>query len=967
MKKQILKSMLCLSLSAAMLFGEAGAALAETAAPVEAGQELVEAEVRPETEQAEAADSEAEEARTGAEEADTQAGAEGAGAQAAQAGAEEADVQETEETGTAVEGAESQEDVDAVGAKIVSAYNLADVTGLAYDPVTRVLSWNKVPGANNYRVEICDASGAHLNSFSINSVYANVGEYYGFSADTTYNFKVTARNTTEMYLLAAGVSSDDRKNYEYDGYVSKTVGTVVTYDLYKYPASSNAAQIASVARVSTNKAVSALAQLAYKETTNESLVFTVSPAVLQVGESVEYDYANNPSYKSEGVALYSYSGEVDTVNGAVGDIVIPLSAFTPGDTVYIRARVYNPNYDYDSMQGQTHENRYSEYKEITYQIPASTIDYVSMIVTDSSIRLEPSCHGSVTGYQYQRKNGKKWIDLGQQSDYYTDKGLKADTKYTYRVRGYMYNENTKKTVYTAWKTVSAYTWGSSLNLKGSAASATSVSLKWSKVAKAEGYEIYRVDTSSVYYNVAKDDPEEAFQNATLIKTLKKPKKASYKDKKLTKGMTYTYIVRAYRTVNKNKYYIQNSVSVPLTEVGGIQVVNQYYKADASYVVSWKKMTGISGYKVEKYDSRTGKYEAYRTLKKGAASVTLPKVAVGDKDVTYRIRPYKGTRYYAGQNVTVEAKLPAVKNVKAVKTADGVSVTWSAVAGADYYQVYRAKTDSAVYDKTTKTYSIGSDAKLVYEANYTDTSAGVSLAPVSGGANGYTYSDALDKALNGSSFYDGISAYRTTAIKGTSVVDKTFTIKSLIAKSEDSSYNKNTDPEYNQQYGYYMGRYGSYQKNADGSLKTKDIVMVEGPKAGNEYFYFVLAVARPANGANQNADNTVSVGYTKAAHVVYTAKTAAKAAKLSSVSSKKKESVTVKVKKAKGVSGYAIYRSTKKGKGYVKIGTTTKTSYTDNNVIGGKTYYYKVASYKKTENGTYMYSKLSKQKSVKVKK
>ena len=53
MKKQILKSMLCLSLSAAMLFGEAGAALAETAAPVEAGQELVEAEVRPETEQAE--------------------------------------------------------------------------------------------------------------------------------------------------------------------------------------------------------------------------------------------------------------------------------------------------------------------------------------------------------------------------------------------------------------------------------------------------------------------------------------------------------------------------------------------------------------------------------------------------------------------------------------------------------------------------------------------------------------------------------------------------------------------------------------------------------------------------------------------------------------------------------------------------------------------------------------------------
>ena len=43
------------------------------------------------------------------------------------------------------------------------------------------------------------------------------------------------------------------------------------------------------------------------------------------------------------------------------------------------------------------------------------------------------------------------------------------------------------------------------------------------------------------------------------------------------------------------------------------------------------------------------------------------------------------------------------------------------------------------------------------------------------------------------------------------------------------------------------------------------------------------------------------------------------------------------------------------------------SYTDNNVTGGKTYYYKVASYKTSENGTYVYSKLSSAKKVKIKK
>ncbi len=60
----------------------------------------------------------------------------------------------------------------------------------------------------------------------------------------------------------------------------------------------------------------------------------------------------------------------------------------------------------------------------------------------------PSGSGTITGYQYQRKNVKKWVTLAQQGDNYTDKGLKADTKYTYRVRGYIYNDTTKKTSYT---------------------------------------------------------------------------------------------------------------------------------------------------------------------------------------------------------------------------------------------------------------------------------------------------------------------------------------------------------------------------------------------------------------------------------------------------------------------------------------------------------------------------------------
>ena len=669
---------------------------------------------------------------------------------------------------------------------------------------------------------------------------------------------------------------------------------------------------------------------------------------------------------SDGVEKIYGSGRINANQyGMLSDISIPLSAFTSGDTLYLRARVYNDDY---SGTGSS----YSAYVATTYKIPAAEMRNLYTVVTSSSIRLEPSSEGKVTGYCYQKKNGKKWIDLGSQPDAYTDKGLQADKKYTYRVRGYIYNPATKKTSYTGWKTVSAYTWGSALNLKGNAARKTAVTLSWNKVAKAEGYEIYRVESDSYDYNVNKGEGVEYFDNAVLVKTIKKAKTTKFKDKKLTNGGNYRYYVRAYRTVNKDKYYIEDSITVSLAANGAWKPETEYYLASGDYMITWQKRTGISGYKVEKRDVKTGRYVAYKTLGKNATSIKLPKVSVGAASETYRIRVYNGKKVYDNDySFIVSPKLAAVKNVKAVQTAEGVQVTWSAVSGADYYEVYRAKQDSFSYDKTTKTYTLGTGVGSVLEANYTDTSTGVNLAPSSGSAaTGYSYGtygtasyEALrNAAYNGGTFYDEISAYRTTEIKGTSVVDKTISVKGLVRKSDlDPNYDSSKDTD---KTGY---PFKQYAKEANGTLMTKTTIMVQGPQEGTQYYYFVRAVAKTANGANRNSTNTYSIGYTKAASVVYTKVTAAKATKLSSAKSSKKASVTLKIKKAAGAKGYAIYRSTKKGKGYVQIGTSTKPTYTDNDVVGGKTYYYKVAPYKLSENGTFIYYKQSAAKKVKVKK
>lgn len=87
--------------------------------------------------------------------------------------------------------------------------------------------------------------------------------------------------------------------------------------------------------------------------------------------------------------------------------------------------------------------------------------------------------------------------------------------------------------------------------------------------------------------------------------------------------------------------------------------------------------------------------------------------------------------------------------------------------------------------------------------------------------------------------------------------------------------------------------------------------------------------------------------------------------------KKKSKRVVKVswKKQKNVSGYEVYRSTKKNKSFKKIKTLKKVgkvTYTNKKLKKGKTYYYKVRAYK-VVSGKKVYGKFSTVKKIKIKK
>ena len=60
-------------------------------------------------------------------------------------------------------------------------------------------------------------------------------------------------------------------------------------------------------------------------------------------------------------------------------------------------------------------------------------------------------------------------------------------------------------------------------------------------------------------------------------------------------------------------------------------------------------------------------------------------------------------------------------------------------------------------------------------------------------------------------------------------------------------------------------------------------------------------------------------------------------------------VILKWKKIEGTSGYVVYRSTKKSKGYERIADVASAKYRDKKVKRGKVYYYKVTAYVREGN------------------
>lgn len=226
-------------------------------------------------------------------------------------------------------------------------------------------------------------------------------------------------------------------------------------------------------------------------------------------------------------------------------------------------------------------------------------------------------------------------------------------------------------------------------LKATAESATGpVTLSWSEAADdVTGYRVYRYDPDQDKYVY-----------------LKSTTSRKYTDEDVTSGKTYQYKVRCYWTIGGTNYYGNySSVISVTTPPAKVTEVDTETRSSTYLTLNWKKVSGASGYRIYKYNTSSKSYEKVTTISKGSTVSYKITGLTAATEYQFKVRAYKktdtGTLWGSSSSAYKDCTKPAqTKNLKAATKSSAVTLTWSKVARAGGYQIYRYNSKTKKYEK-----------------------------------------------------------------------------------------------------------------------------------------------------------------------------------------------------------------------------------------------------------------------------
>ena len=318
----------------------------------------------------------------------------------------------------------------------------------------------------------------------------------------------------------------------------------------------------------------------------------------------------------------------------------------------------------------------------------------------TSLTLAWDKNASASGYVVEQYKGGKWTQIAKTSSNatvtYTVNGLKVDTTYTFRIKGYVVSGTTEYS--SEYTRLAAKTRIANVGtFKGSTVSDSAVKLDWSKNDKATGYVIEQ-------YKGGK---------WTVLATTKNNTTLTFTVKGLAEGTAYSFRIKSFRKTGSTTEFSEYTAIKAATLLDGVSDFKVTSVTGSWITLEWAKNDKATGYAIEQY--KGGKWTVIATTKNNTTLKFTVKGLKNDTTYSFRIRAYKtagGSNVYSDY-VRIAGKT-RIANVASFKgsavSASAVKLDWSKNDKATAYVIeqYRGGKWTAIAttkNNTTLTFTV----------------------------------------------------------------------------------------------------------------------------------------------------------------------------------------------------------------------------------------------------------------------
>ena len=209
-------------------------------------------------------------------------------------------------------------------------------------------------------------------------------------------------------------------------------------------------------------------------------------------------------------------------------------------------------------------------------------------------------------------------------------------------------------------------------LKFAQASSSAVKVTWSAVKYASGYEVYYSKDGKKYVKAATT------------------KNTACTISKLASGQGYRVAVYAYVVSSGEKLISVKSEIVTGTKPAKVTGITCTSRTDTVMNVTWKAVSGATGYRVYRTDDSGKKYVTVGTIQKNTIKLSKLKAGTAYKVKVVAYKKVAGKVLWGAENVALLMTAPsAVRGLKTSKNGlSSILLSWNRVASADGYLIYR---------------------------------------------------------------------------------------------------------------------------------------------------------------------------------------------------------------------------------------------------------------------------------------